>query len=187
MKEASMNPSDVSLGRFFLRTTCCHVPTYFVAGLAAYTLMDYRTQFQSESLSCLMLPTDSRWVALGPALQFIRGLVFALALYPFRRVFLDEDRGWLKLWGLFLGLTILSTAGAAPGSIEAMIYTKLPVVGQILGLWETLLQTLALSVLLVSWHRRPHRAWGIVLGISTGLVVLMSIAGAVLPRPESFR
>jgi hypothetical protein len=134
-----------------------------------------------------MRPTDSIWVALGPALQVVRGLVFALALHPFRRVFLDEHRGWLKLWGLFLGLSILSTAGPAPGSIEGLIYTKLPPVGQILGLWETVLQTLALSLLLFGWHRRPHRAWGLVLGIVTGLAILMSLSGAVLPRPEAFR
>lgn len=178
-----MKPSDVTFGRFLVRITLCHVVTYFVAGFAAYTLMDYRTQFQSERLSCFMLPTDSVWVALGPSFQVVRGLIFALALYPFRHVFLDEARGWLKLWGLFLGLAILSTAGPAPGSVEGMIYTKLPLVGQILGLWEVVLQTLALSVLLVAWHRRPHRVWGIVLGLLCCLVLLMSLAATVLPRP----
>jgi hypothetical protein len=134
-----------------------------------------------------MLPTSSPWVAAGPALQVFRGLVFALALYPFRRVFLDESRGWLKLFGLMLGLAILSTAGPSPGSIEGMIYTKLPVVSQILGLWETVVQTLAFSVLLVLWHRKPHRAWGIVMGTACALVVLMSLAGALMPRPASFQ
>jgi hypothetical protein len=163
------------------------VLTYFLAGIAAYSLMNYRDQFQSDQLACLMLPTNSPWVAAGPALQVFRGLVFALALYPFRRVFLEESRGWLKLFGLFLGLAILSTAGPAPGSIEGMIYTKLPVVSQILGLWETVLQTLVFSFLLVLWHRKPSRAWGIVMGILCALVILMSLAGVLLPRPASFQ
>lgn len=172
--------SDTTFGRFFVRVTACHMLTYFVAGLLAFTLADYKTLFASEHLACYMLPTSSKWVSLGPLLQVFRGLVFALALFPFRRVFLDEGRGWLKLWGLLVGLAILSTAGPAPGSIEGMIYTKLPVVGQILGLHETLGQTLAFSILLVLWYRKPHRAWGIVMGISLTLIALTSLAGTFL-------
>ena len=59
--------------------------------------------------------------------------------------------------------------------------------GEIIGLWEGVLQTLAFSMLLVTWHKRPHRAWGIVMGGLTTLAILMSIAGAVLPRPEAFQ
>ncbi len=106
--------------------TSSHLVTYFVAGILAYALLDYATLFQSEGFSCLMRPLDSKWIAAGPALQVIRGLIFAVALYPFRSVFLADGRGWLKLWGLLLGLAIFSTAGAAPGSVEGMIYTKIP-------------------------------------------------------------
>jgi hypothetical protein len=184
MMEVHMSPSDVSFGRFFFRVTACHVITYMILGILAYNIMDYPTQFKDEC--SIMIPTDSPRVALGPSLQAIRGLIFAIALYPFRRVFLDESWGWLKLWGLLLGLAILSTAGPAPGSVEGMIYTRSPIWGQIIGLWEVVLQTLAFSVLLEAWHRRPHKAWGIVMGALTLLVILMSVAGAVLPRPEAF-
>lgn len=177
-----MQASEVGFGRFLFRITACHVVTYMIVGLIAYKLMDYPSQFSDEC--SIMIPTNSPWVALGPALQVIRGLIFALALYPFRRVFLDEERGWLKLWGLFLGLAILSTAGPAPGSIEGMIYTKFPIRGQILGLWEVVLQTLAMCVLLVTWNRSPGRSWSLVMGILAALVVLMSIAGAFVPQPE---
>jgi hypothetical protein len=175
----------MGFGRFFCRITACHMVTYMIVGMVAYVVMDYSAQYSAEG--SIMVPTDSPRVALGPALQVIRGLIFALALYPFRRVFLDEKHGWLKLWGLFVGLAILSTAGLAPGSVEGMIYTKYPIVGQIIGLWEVMLQTLAMSVLMVLWHRKPSRAWGIVMAILTGLVVLMSIAGALLPQPEMFQ
>jgi hypothetical protein len=177
-----MRPSDVSFGRFFFRITACHMVTYMIVGLLAYKIMDYPAQFADEC--SIMVPTDSPRVALGPALQVIRGLIFTLALYPFRRVFLDEQHGWLKLWGLFLGFAILSTAGPAYGSVEGMIYTKAPIAGQIIGLWEVVLQTLAMCVLVVMWHRKPSRTWGIVMGTLAALVVLMSIAGAVLPQPE---
>jgi len=176
-----MKASDVGFGRFFFRITACHMVTYMVVGFMAYTIMDYPSQFNDEC--SIMISTDSPRVALGPALQVFRGLIFAIVLYPFRRVFLDERLGWLKLWGLFLGLAIFSTAGPTAGSVEGMIYTKLPIAGQIIGLWEVVLQTFAMSVLMVFWSRRPSRAWAVVMSVLVALVVLMSVAGAVLPRP----
>jgi hypothetical protein len=173
---------EKGFGRFFLRVTACHMVTYFVAGLLAYTLLDYATLFQSGPFACWMRPTTSRWVAAGPGLQWIRGLVFAIVLYPFRHVFLESARGWLKLWGLLLGLGILSTYGPAPGSVEGLLYTKIPPLDQAKGLSEVVGQSLAFSILLVAWYRWPHRAWGIVLYSLTALAILMSIAGALAAR-----
>ena len=178
-----MTPSDVGFGRFFLRMTACHTVTYMLVGFAAFIIMDYSTQFSAEC--SIMKPTDTPIVALGPALQVFRGLLFALVLYPFRRVFLDESRGWLKLWGLFMGLAILGTSGPAPGSFEGMIFLRAPVVDQIVGLWEVVLQTLFACILLVAWHRRPSKAWAAVMYTLWALTLLMSVAGAVLPRPEA--
>jgi hypothetical protein len=175
-----VKPSDVSFGRFFLRIAACHTVTYMVVGLAAFHLMDYTTEFSREGSN--MVPTAEPIVALGPALQVFRGLLFAVVLYPFRRVFLDEPTGWLKLWGLFLGLAILGTSGPAPGSFEGLIFTRTPVVAQIVGLWEAVLQTLFASILLVAWHRRPRKAWGIVMYSLWALTIVMSLAGALLPR-----
>jgi hypothetical protein len=131
-----------------------------------------------------MKPTDTPIVALGPALQVFRGLLFAVVLYPFRRVFLDEGRGWLKLWGLFMGLAILGTSGPAPGSFEGIVFLKAPVADQIIGLWEVVLQTLLASILVVAWHRKPGKPWAVVMYGLWALTVMMSVAGAVLPRPE---
>jgi hypothetical protein len=177
---------EVTFRRFLGRVTSSHLVTYFVAGVLAYSLLDYRTLFQTEGLSCLMRPISSRWVAAGPALQVFRGLIFALALYPFRSIFLGGRHGWLKLWGLLAGLAIFSTAGPAPGSVEGLIYTKIPIRTQLLGLPEVLLQTLAFSLLLLAWHRHPHRAWAVVMGGLMLLGILMSVAGALLPRPAGF-
>jgi hypothetical protein len=174
--------SEDRFGRFFLRVAACHMVTYFVAGLLAFTLLDYAAAFQSEHMACWMRPTTSRWVAAGPGLQWIRGLIFALVLFPFRHVFLESERGWLKLWGLLLGLGILSTYGPAPGSVEGLVYTKIPPLDQVKGLAEVVGQSLAFSILLVGWYRRPHRAWDNVLYVLAGLVVLMSLAGALAQR-----
>lgn len=174
--------TEQRFGRFFLRVTACHTVTYFVAGILAYTLLDYTTLFQSEPFECWMRPIASKWVAAGPGLQWIRGFVFAVVLYPFRQVFLGGARGWLTLWGLLLGLGILSTYGPAPGSVEGFLYTKIPPLVQVRGLGEVVGQSLAFSILLLAWYRRPHRAWGVALYSLTGLVILMSVAGMLAPR-----
>jgi hypothetical protein len=182
-----LDPCQTTFATLLWRVTACHVVTYFLAGILAYFLLDYKTFFEAGPLAALMRPIASKWVAAGPALQVLRGLIFALALYPFRRVFLEESRGWLKLWGLLLGLAILSTAGPAPGSVEGLIYTKLSLLDHLRGLPEVVGQTLAFSVILARWYHAPRRAWTIGMGVAVGLVLLMSLAGAVAARPEGFR
>ena len=162
---------------FAMRVTACHVVTYFVAGLGAFAFLDYRGQFLSQALSCFMLPVDAPIVALGPILQVVRGLIFAAALFPFREVFLATSRGWMLLWGLMVGLAVLSPTGPAPASVEGFIYTKIPIAQQALGYFEVLPQTLAFSILVVAWNRRPVRAWTIVMVGLMLVVALLSTAG----------
>lgn len=167
------------LGRFTLRVVLTHMVTYTIAGLLASTLFDYRSWWESEHMA-LYRPFDSPLVAAGPALQVFRGIVFAAVLYPFRRVFLVEPSGWRHLWALLVGLGIVSTYAAAIGSIEGLIYTRLPPVYHLFGLPEVVLQAGAFSASLVGWYARPHRAWGIVFGLLAGLAVLASTAGVLL-------
>ncbi len=161
--------------------------SYFVAGILAYTLMDYKGLFQTPGLSQLMRPMDSPWIAAGPALQVFRGLVLAAVLYPFRHVLLDEPKGWLKLFALVVGLSVLSPSGPAPGSLEGLVYTKLTLMQHLRGLPEVLLQNLMFAWAFVAWSRRPRRAWNIGMGVMTALVIGMSVLGALAPRPENFR
>lgn len=184
---ARNEPGRAAFARFFWRVTACHTVTYFVAGVIAYFAFDYRALFGTGPLAQFVKPMDSPWIAAGPGLQVVRGLVFALALYPFRRVFLDVSRGWLKLWGLLVGLAILSTAGASPGSIEGFFYTRLPLSAHLRGLPEVLGQTAAFSALLVAWYGTPRRAWNVLMGVGVGIVMFTSAAALFLPRPDGFR
>jgi hypothetical protein len=153
--------------------------TYFVAGLLAVTFMDYTALWETTSFAHYRR-MDSPWVAAGPGLQFTRGLILALVLWPFRRVILDEPRGGIALFGLLVGLGVLSTYGAAPASVEGVIYTSLPWSAHLRGLPEVVGQAAVFSALIVGWHRHPHRAWGVVLGGIAALAVLASIAGVLL-------
>lgn len=162
---------------FVWRVVALHMLTYFVVGLIAFTLLNYRDVYSNTDLRFLMRPTSSPWVAVGPALQVIRGLLFALVLYPFAGRFLAAGRGTFLLWGLFLGLAILGPAGPAPSSLEGVIYTKLPLSLHLLGLPEIVLQTLVFSAGLVAWCRQPARWMNVVAVVGVVIVVLLSGAG----------
>lgn len=173
-----MDQKTVSLPGLASKTVVVHTLTYMVAGIAAYTLGNYEQTFSEPPLSYFMLPTTDPMVMAGPIFQPIRGLIFALALYPLREVLFGARRGWLTLWWLLVALGILSTFGPSPGSIEGMIYTVIPVVSQILGLWETLLQSLLLSVILFYWINHPEKRWlSWTLGILFGLCIILPILG----------
>ena len=176
-QDASPSVADTRFGQFWFRSTACHMVSYFIAGVLAYTLMDYKGLFQTQGLSQLMRPMDSPWIAAGPALQVFRGLVLAAVLYPFRHILLDEPKGWLKLFALLVGLSVLSPSGPAPGSLEGLLYTKLTLMQHLRGLPEVILQNLLFAWALVAWCRRPRKAWTVAMSVMTGLVVLMSGMG----------
>ena len=161
-----------------LKTAVVHTITYFVAGTLAYTLGGYETAFSQPPLSYLMRPTTDPLVMAGPLFQPIRGVIIAGALHPLRRVVFGQRRGWLTLWWLLLALGVLSTYGPAPGSVEGMIYTIIPLRAQILGLWEVLLQSILFSVVLFSWVRHPEKRWlACSLGIAFFVVMLFPLIG----------
>ncbi len=164
---------------FAWRVICLQVLTYFLLGIAAYLILDYRKAFETTELRLLMRPTTSAWVAAGPGLQPIRGLLFAAILYPFAFLFMRRKDGVLLLWSLFLGLAILGTAGPSPGSLEGILYTTLPLSIHLFGLPEVILQTLLFSIGLVGWCRKPARWKNVAGGIGVGLVILMSVAGVL--------
>lgn len=73
-----------------------------------------------------------------------------------------------------VGIGILSTYAAAPGSIEGVLYTKIPVSDLVMGNFEVVGQTLAFSLILVFWTRRPSRWWDIAVGAAAAATLLLS-------------
>lgn len=176
--------SRVSLSILTLKTVVVHTITYFVAGVLAYTLGGYEKTFSEPPLSNLMRPTSDPRVMAGPLFQPVRGVIFALALYPLRNVLFAERRGWLTLWWLLLALGVLSTFGPAPGSVEGLIYTIIPPLAQILGLWEVLLQSLLFSVVLFYWVNHPGKRWlNWTLGIAFSIVMVLPLMGLLFAQP----
>jgi hypothetical protein len=151
-------------------------------GIIAASILDYKEIFENPPLSYLMKPINSPWVAVGPILQIFRGLVFSIALWFFKDNFLYKKYGWLKLWGLIVGLSILSTVGPTPGSIEGLIYTKIPVISQLKGYIEVLPQTLFFSLLVFFWYEKPKKLWNVLSITLVSIIVILCTLGLVASK-----
>lgn len=149
-----ISPTWKTFIAFALKVIIVHTLTYFIFGIIFSNVFNYRQIFAREIIRDFMLPFDNHNILLGPFLQPLRGLIFAIGLWPIRGYLLEKKRGWLILWGLLVTIGILSTPAAAPSSIEGILYTRLPMWYHLLGLPEITLQTLAFSIVLVLWERR---------------------------------
>ena len=110
--------------QYFWQIIYAHTIAYFVAGVFALLVMNYRDLFATDVISSFMKPVDEPIVVLGPVLQIFRGILLALVLLPLRKVFFEEKNGLMKLGVIILGLSLLSTIGPTMGSFEGYIYTK---------------------------------------------------------------
>lgn len=156
------------------KTVVVHTVTYFLAGWVAFAVLDYERLFSLPEIAVLMRPTSDPWVMAGPLMQPLRGLLFALPLWLLgERLFARRD-GWLVLWLLFVCIGILAPFGAAPGSIEGVVFTKLPLWFHVKGLPEMAAQSLATALVLWVWLRHPRQRW-----LSITLVTLFVLALAL--------
>jgi len=137
------------LGRFSL----VHVFTYIVVGLIFMNIMRYGEHFNSSDVYSNFRSLDSPIVRAAALIQILRGGFLALVLFPFYKVIIDSKRGWLKLFGVLWGLTLIGAVAATPGSIEGLIYTKTPLTEHLLGLPEVTVQMLVFSWLFFTWER----------------------------------
>ncbi len=142
---------------FAIRVMIVHTITYFIFGIIMSNVFDYGEIFKREIIRDYMLPMDEHNIVLGPFLQPLRGLIFAIGLWPFREVLIEKKRGWLYLWVLIVTMGILSTPAASPSSIEGVLYSRLPMWYHLMGLPEILLQTLVFSIWLVWWERQAAK------------------------------
>jgi hypothetical protein len=175
-----MKENQITLFGLTLKTIVVHTVTYFIVGLVAFNLFNYASDFAQADMRTWMRQTDDPIVGLGPALQVIRGILFALAFYPLQEILFKRKNGWLITWLLLISLGIFSTFAPASGSVEGAIYLTLPLREQFLsgGLLEVLSQSFLLSGILYYWVNHPEKRWiSWVLGILFVLALLMSLMG----------
>ncbi len=165
-----------------IKAVVVHTITYFVMGILAYTFLNYTEAFSNGPLACLMRPTTDRWVMAGVLFQPIRGVIFASVFYLLREPLFGKKNGWLIMWWTLVGLGILSTFGPAPASIEAVIYTKLPL-PSISSYIEIVPQALLLSAVLFYWVNHPDKKWlSWLLGGLFIVIMLFPVLGLLATR-----
>lgn len=145
------------LGGFVGRFTLVHVVTYLVAGLFFMNVMAYSDEFANNPAFAHFRPLDSPIVRAAVLFQLLRGALFAVILYPFKRVVVDSKYGWIMLWAVLFGLTSVGAVTATPGSIEGFIYTETSIRDHLIGYPEILSQTLLFSIIFYAWERRVRR------------------------------
>jgi len=158
-----------------------HTIAYFVAGIFAVVVVNYKELYSTEIISSFMHPVDTPIVALGPFLQIFRGILIALILFPLRKTFFEEKNGLLKLGLIVIGLSLLSTIGPTMGSFDGYIYTKIPYMYQILGYPEAIIYVLLFVGILAVSIKFTHKKIITILSIIImALICLMSIMGYVM-------
>jgi len=167
-----------SLVKYFWHVTYAHTIAYFIAGIFAVLVMNYRDLYATEIISSFMHPVDSPIVALGPALQIFRGIILALILLPLRKTFFEEKNGLIKLGIIIIGLSFLSTIGPTMGSFEGFIYTKVPYIYQLLGYPEAVMYVVLFMGILAVSIKYEHKKITIILPIIFMiLIIIFSIMG----------
>ena len=169
-----------SLWTIILKTALTHTVTYFLMGLAALALLGYADKYADPAIAVYMRQTTHPLVAAGPLLQVIRGALFGIVIFLLRDVVLERKRGWLTLWAVLVIVGVISPFGAAPSSIEGMIYTTLPLWFHINGLPETMLQSLLLAGIATWWINHPQNKWlGWLMGVVFVIILLLGTAGVL--------
>ncbi len=165
------------------KTIVVHTITYFFMGVLAATFLNYAQKFAQPVMSCWIRQVNDPMVMAGPLFQPIRGIIFALAFFPLREILFGRKNGWLIMWWLLVALGILSTFGPAPGSVEGMVYTLIPLSDQVVGWLEVVPQAFLLSVILYYWVNHPEKKWlHWVMSVLFFIIILLPVLGLIASR-----
>lgn len=171
---------QLSFASITLKTAAVHTVTYFIVGVLSFLFLDYTVKYADPAVANFVRQTDHPLVAAGPFFQILRGLLFGVVFYALRESIFPHRRGWLKLWLALAVIGILSPFGAAPSSIEGMIYTVLPAWFHVVNFPEIFIQSGLLAFLTHYWVNHSEKRWlNWSLGIATIIVVLLSLLGAL--------
>jgi hypothetical protein len=144
--------------KFALAVIIAQVVTYFVAGVIAQNILGANEFYppSPNAISYLRDPHDLALVAWIIPVQALRGLLFALVLWPFRQRLLELGTwfGGLTIAGVIFVVGFVSASG---GMIEHFLYFKAadyPVKFAMITFVEILIQTLLMGPAIVAADKR---------------------------------
>ena len=154
---------------FALTVILAHTVTYLIVGGIAYPLLTKPFYEGSDPVFTAFMrsPADPdlwqfvmKWFI--PA-QVLRGLLMAIALYPFYEILKEWNFGkrFLSLAGLYLIFGYWAAAVAAPGTIDGVVYMRPEYLGTHLIVQpEIVVQGLALAAWVGWWIGKQRRKLG---------------------------
>ncbi len=168
-----------------IKTFIVHTVTYFVVGVLAFITLDYSTRYAAPAVADFVRPTNDPLVTAGPLFQVVRGLLFGILFYLLREPFFGRQNGWLLLWATLVIIGIIGPFLAGPGTLEGLIYSRLPLDFQLISLPEVVVQSFFLSGLLFYWVRHRQNRWlSWVLAIAFSLIIVLTTLGLFV-RPAT--
>jgi hypothetical protein len=181
---------EFSFSSITVKTTLIHTVTYFVIGLVSFLFLDYSARYADPTIAVALRQTNHPLVSAGPLFQVLRGILFGIAFYALRDLIFLKRHGWLILWLLLLIVGIFSPFSSAPGSIEGIVYSTLPMWFHLMSLPELIIQSFLLAFLTHYWANHSENRWlNISVGILFTMIVLLAGLGVlsslgVLPTPR---
>ncbi len=180
---------EFSFSSITIKTTLVHTVTYFLVGLLSFQFLDYSARYADPAVAVVLRQTNHPLVTAGPLFQVLRGFLFGIAFYALRDVIFPKRRGWLILWLVLLIVGIFSPFSSAPGSIEGIVYSTLPMWFHVMSLPELIIQSFLLASLSHYLANHPEKRWlSILFGTLFMVIVLLALLGilsalGVLPAP----
>jgi hypothetical protein len=139
-------------GGFSLRVTACHILTYWIAGGISFLLITHKYYTGPRALPTLRVSSAfvQHWILPE---QILRGILYALALYPLRGPLLKLGRwGGLVIASLLL---LIGPVAGISGILESVVFSVDPHLDVFFAtLPEIIVQTLAFGYLLMWWERK---------------------------------
>ena len=172
--------NQYSFSSVVYRTTAIHTVTYFVIGVLSFLFFDYSLKYADPAVASTLRQTNDPLVTAGPLFQVLRGFLFGIAFYTLRDWLFPRQRGWLSLWLVLMIVGIISPFSAAPGSIEGVVYSTLPLWFHLMSLPELVIQSFLLAWLTHYWVNHSEKRWlNVLMTILFMAIVLLALLGVL--------
>lgn len=146
--------------KFCMIVIVAQILTYYFAGIIAQTMLG-ASEFYPPSPNAISYLKDPHLASVQlwiPPTQALRGLLFAVVLFPFRKRILDFGawRGGLLLSGIIF---IMGYVAASGGIIEHFVFfSEYPPKFAAITFVEGLIHTLLMGQAIVRWDMRFNKS-----------------------------